>query len=107
MISSLPPAVFGLKLWNTTISTTATTTQSIRFLTRSFIQLRSAATPQPYLICASLPCASAYTSGERLREAAGLRITTRSEEHPSELQSLMRNSYAVFCLKKKKKQRTK
>src|SRR3546814_3419501 len=25
----------------------------------------------------------------------------RSEEHPSELQSLMRNSYAVFCLKKK------
>src|SRR3546814_6523900 len=28
----------------------------------------------------------------------------RSEEHTSELQSLMRNSYAVFCLKKKKKQ---
>src|SRR3546814_8865481 len=26
---------------------------------------------------------------------------TRSEEHPSELQSLMRTSYAVFCLKKK------
>src|SRR3546814_9126358 len=26
----------------------------------------------------------------------------RSEEHPSELQSLMRNSYAVFCLKQKK-----
>src|SRR3546814_8727152 len=31
------------------------------------------------------------------------RITIRSEEHTSELQSLMRNSYAVFCLKKKKK----
>src|SRR3546814_8839616 len=28
--------------------------------------------------------------------------TIRSEEHTSELQSLMRNSYAVFCLKKKK-----
>src|SRR3546814_6937548 len=28
--------------------------------------------------------------------------TPRSEEHTSELQSLMRNSYAVFCLKKKK-----
>src|SRR3546814_10021498 len=27
----------------------------------------------------------------------------RSEEHPSELQSLMRISYAVFCLKQKKK----
>src|SRR3546814_1901666 len=28
--------------------------------------------------------------------------TRRSEEHTSELQSLMRNSYAVFCLKKNK-----
>src|SRR3546814_2685344 len=28
-------------------------------------------------------------------------IANRSEEHTSELQSLMRNSYAVFCLKKK------
>src|SRR3546814_1496223 len=27
--------------------------------------------------------------------------STRSEEHTSELQSLMRNSYAVFCLQKK------
>src|SRR3546814_4086546 len=31
------------------------------------------------------------------------RACTRSEEHTSELQSLMRISYAVFCLKKKKK----
>src|SRR3546814_10322871 len=30
-----------------------------------------------------------------------LSSATRSEEHTSELQSLMRNSYAVFCLKKK------
>src|SRR3546814_10313910 len=30
-------------------------------------------------------------------------INPRSEEHTSELQSLMRISYAVFCLKKKKK----
>src|SRR3546814_3284682 len=29
------------------------------------------------------------------------RAAIRSEEHTSELQSLMRNSYAVFCLKKK------
>src|SRR3546814_4789119 len=38
--------------------------------------------------------------GEELR----VRVTgeMRSEEHTSELQSLMRNSYAVFCLKKKK-----
>src|SRR3546814_4530493 len=32
----------------------------------------------------------------------GLALFTRSEEHTSELQSLMRISYAVFCLKKKK-----
>src|SRR3546814_1352343 len=34
----------------------------------------------------------------------GVPTWTRSEEHTSELQSLMRISYAVFCLKKKKKQ---
>src|SRR3546814_10719721 len=33
-------------------------------------------------------------------------LTFRSEEHTSELQSLMRISYAVFCLKKKKKKKT-
>src|SRR3546814_1342346 len=32
-------------------------------------------------------------------------LVLRSEEHTSELQSLMRISYAVFCLKKKKKQK--
>src|SRR3546814_8224948 len=35
-----------------------------------------------------------------------VRRTIRSEEHTSELQSLMRISYAVFCLKKKKTQIT-
>src|SRR3546814_9026266 len=34
-------------------------------------------------------------------------LNLRSEEHTSELQSLMRISYAVFCLKKKKKKQTK
>src|SRR3546814_7284976 len=34
-------------------------------------------------------------------------VTERSEEHTSELQSLMRISYAVFCLKKKKTQTNK
>src|SRR3546814_8990639 len=35
-----------------------------------------------------------------------LRFVERSEEHTSELQSLMRISYAVFCLKKKIKRNT-
>src|SRR3546814_7722661 len=43
----------------------------------------------------------------RLAEAGGVHVEAmgafRSEEHTSELQSLMRISYAVFCLKKKKK----
>src|SRR3546814_1869316 len=34
-------------------------------------------------------------------KADNRRVLTRSEEHTSELQSLMRISYAVFCLKKK------
>src|SRR3546814_2795774 len=42
-------------------------------------------------------------TGRRARryDSAGIR-KTRSEEHTSELQSLMRISYAVFCLTKKK-----
>src|SRR3546814_2804996 len=39
----------------------------------------------------------------RFRACAHRRNIERSEEHTSELQSLMRISYAVFCLKKKKK----
>src|SRR3546814_5080006 len=47
---------------------------------------------------ASPPSASSM----RWRAAAAFaRCPSRSEEHTSELQSLMRNSYAVFCLKKK------
>src|SRR3546814_8033433 len=37
-----------------------------------------------------------------LGQASGFGRRVRSEEHTSELQSLMRISYAVFCLKKKK-----
>src|SRR3546814_10696567 len=36
-----------------------------------------------------------------LAASSAARKLSRSEEHTSELQSLMRNSYAVFCLKKK------
>src|SRR3546814_5177100 len=48
--------------------------------------------------------ADGRSAGARHRRGA----TPRSEEHTSELQSLMRISYAVFCLKKKnKKNKTK
>src|SRR3546814_6621658 len=39
----------------------------------------------------------------RLEDGTHCEEASRSEEHTSELQSLMRSSYAVFCLKKKKK----
>src|SRR3546814_2594250 len=47
--------------------------------------------------------------GEEIHDlVVGLRLEERrSEEHTSELQSLMRISYAVFCLKKKKNTNTK
>src|SRR3546814_8187825 len=41
----------------------------------------------------------------RLNDLAERIAVNRSEEHTSELQSLMRISYAVFCLKKKTKQK--
>src|SRR3546814_8460183 len=40
---------------------------------------------------------------DEIRDTSHGLIRTRSEEHTSELQSLMRISYAVFCLKKKQK----
>src|SRR3546814_2392505 len=57
---------------------------------------------QPKRRCPSQgePC----PGGRGSRQARhGWRAPERSEEHTSELQSLMRISYAVFCLKKKKK----
>src|SRR3546814_9044317 len=46
-------------------------------------------------------------AGHSLIAKDGDASITRSEEHTSELQSLMRISYAVFCLKKKKNKTTK
>src|SRR3546814_12042944 len=47
-------------------------------------------------------CADCGFGTNRLPPWVGTLLTGRSEEHTSELQSLMRISYAVFCLKKKK-----
>src|SRR3546814_1632832 len=64
------------------------------------------------MLCMLGPC---WTSSARMALPAGFHrsyrrnhpprngVPGRSEEHTSELQSLMRISYAVFCLKKKKK----
>src|SRR3546814_2255141 len=60
--------------------------------------------------CGAAPCvvirlrAAAAGRTRPARPTARRRRRRRSEEHTSELQSLMRISYAVFCLKKKKAQ---
>src|SRR3546814_7277930 len=56
--------------------------------------------------CGALRRRAAHGAGQGVPPTAGGRaspgLVNRSEEHTSELQSLMRISYAVFCLKKKK-----
>src|SRR3546814_1292996 len=69
---------------------------------------------QPVVFCGLFPVDA--NDFEKLRESMyklrlndasfSFEMETRSEEHTSELQSLMRISYAVFCLKKKKTQQT-
>src|SRR3546814_1908479 len=58
----------------------------------------------PYTTLFRSPLLSCPWESAALRGCVRLRpaVRTRSEEHTSELQSLMRISYAVFCLKKKK-----
>src|SRR3546814_3272339 len=51
--------------------------------------------------------AIAYAKQMRRRRAMVCTSSIRSEEHTSELQSLMRISYAVFCLKNKNTHKTK
>src|SRR3546814_5724676 len=51
----------------------------------------------------SVPTRARYTPARTRAIAGTASPSIRSEEHTSELQSLMRNSYAVFCLKKKNK----
>src|SRR3546814_6481818 len=70
--------------------------------TRAAYRCRNLSHPAPTLRARSM---RVRASGARLRRratpGAPLRTTDRSAEHTSELQSLMRISYAIFCLKKK------
>src|SRR3546814_6722752 len=56
--------------------------------------------PPPYTWLITT-CACAAQTPQDNSKASASRRANRSEEHTSELQSLMRISYAVFCLKKK------
>src|SRR3546814_8789037 len=56
-----------------------------------------------FAVLAAISCVATAATPED-PAAAGHVMLLRSEEHTSELQSLMRTSYAVFCWKKTKKQ---
>src|SRR3546814_8457325 len=56
---------------------------------------------QSYAVFPHMTVARNVGYGLRVTGVAKAETDTRSEEHTSELQSLMRISYAVFCLKKK------
>src|SRR3546814_16155859 len=68
-------------------------------LFRSHGRLVARAVDGRYLVVDPARDSARRSAGQRPRAAR------RSEEHTSELQSLMRISYAVFCLKKKKKKK--
>src|SRR3546814_1313164 len=74
------------------------------FRSRRAIALRDGRNPigVPYPAVFAIYSLRDLGTGKRLvRVAPAARSSIRSEEHTSELQSLMRISYAVFCLKKK------
>src|SRR3546814_1176615 len=78
------------------------------FVGRSFIRSRifalvpriSSRSRRTYSICVSSPDDLGRYWQQILQSGGNFGNLIRSEEHTSELQSLMRNSYAVFCLKK-------
>src|SRR3546814_5579959 len=72
-----------------------------RSITGATLALIAIFAPGLLLIAGALPFRRAVADS-RYARAAIAGVNARSEEHTSELQSLMRISYAVFCLKKKK-----
>src|SRR3546814_1431129 len=71
--------------------------QPICFLHQHFLERSAAPNPRSDKMMKLIIADLARSRCHRLNA-----LTVRSEEHTSELQSLMRISYAVFCLKKKK-----
>src|SRR3546814_4107469 len=86
--------------WSSDVCSSDLSTSSRAAFARHTIPMKSknrsryARTPRPSSYSRTSPCSRTRASSRR------------SEEHTSELQSLMRISYAVFCLKKKKNDNT-
>src|SRR3546814_6651721 len=81
----------------------STRTDTLFPYTTLFLSLGVARTFQNIMVFPDLSLVENVMVGRQSRTKSGALSSIRSEEHTSELQSLMRISYAVFCLKKKKK----
>src|SRR3546814_1799754 len=106
--------IFFLMIQRPPISTRTNTLFPYKTLVRSFYRAMA-------VLVAASPCALAIATpsavlsgvaraargGVLIKGGGPLEMLGRSEEHTSELQSLMRTSYAVFCLKKKKRNTSK
>src|SRR3546814_2592408 len=86
--------------YTTLFRSTALATESAQVSRTTPCNLAFVCRSKPIEMCQTVPGRS--TDGRTLQIFVGM----RSEEHTSELQSLMRSSYAVFCLKTKKTTRT-
>src|SRR3546814_1833614 len=87
--------------WNDSLFSFKTTRDpALRFHNGHFVMLGLEVNGKPLMRAYSI----ASANYEENLEFLSIKVQDgRSEEHTSELQSLMRISYAVFCLKKKKK----
>src|SRR3546814_10070209 len=98
---------WGARLHQADLAVNKVVAASTRRKARDFVDLVSISTymcplgPLVFAAAGKSPLSPTRIVDEIRRRALS---TSRSEEHTSELQSLMRISYAVFCLKKKKKQ---
>src|SRR3546814_8442287 len=108
MVALATETVLSVRHWNDTLfSFTTTRDTALRFRNGQFVMIGLQVNGKPLMRAYSI----ASPNYEETLEFFSIKVEngplTKSEEHTSELQSLMRISYAVFCLKKKKTKITK
>src|SRR3546814_7285450 len=99
-----PESMMSSRLVRRSASSFSRSSSSVETVSRPEMSL----SPKRPSICVRRHSSPALVTCERTLKlrVGGTTTPSRSEEHTSELQSLMRISYAVFCLKKKKKTKT-
>src|SRR3546814_6649942 len=83
------------------LATTFTASQGLLLMVPNMFKIAGELTPAVIHVAARSIATHALSIFGDHSDVMSVRSTGRSEEHTSELTSLMRNSYAVFCLKNK------